>query len=55
MDQTRMEFPWQVKASSWKPPVSIKMLTTSDGYMNGFRQTWRPVASGWQESSTTPK
>ena len=40
-DQTRMEFPWQVTAESENPPVSSRMLTTSVGYMNGFRHTCR--------------
>ena len=53
-DQTSMEFPWQVTAEREKPPVSRRMLTTSVGYMKGFRQIWRPEASGSQVSSTCP-
>ena len=52
--QTKMLLPWQVVLLSVNPPVSCKTLTTSVGYMKGFRHICRPVASGRQDSSTGP-
>ena len=52
--QTMIELPWQVVDLKVKPPVSCRTLTTSVGYMKGLRHTWRPVASGRQDSSTLP-
>ena len=36
-DQTRIEFPWQVLELSENPPVSIRILTTSVGYIKGCK------------------